>query len=375
MTRRRVIANVERLAALMDRDGLDAVVARSGTNFTYLAGYENTGTLARHLDFSDSPRAVFVVWPRYGEPVLVLNNIAASRARRDSWVTQIYEYRDYEESPNVAVVDVLVDLGLESRRIGFEPTFISASDWSEIQRLLSEAELSSCTELMNEVRWIKTAGEIALIREAARLLDEAYLEVFPTVCEGDSEREVHSRLVAACLHRGASWAHGILNSSRNSVLYGGESDFAFLHGDMLRNDYVLWYRGYPGHQSRVVVLGEPVRSVKETYQIVRDIYRNTVAQLRPGVIAGDIYRFAAEGFRSEGLLGMPAIAGHGVGPWWHQQPPFIVNSSEAVIEPGMVIALEPHVGSFHIQDMFLITESGAENLSPLFSTDEMLTVP
>ena len=50
-------ANVERLSALMDREGLTAVVLRSGTNFTHLAGFDYAGTLARHLDFSDSSRA------------------------------------------------------------------------------------------------------------------------------------------------------------------------------------------------------------------------------------------------------------------------------------------------------------------------------
>ena len=86
MNTEKSIANVERLHALMDRDGLSALVLRSGTNFTYLAGFDYAGTLARHLDFSDSPRGVLIVWPRSGAPVLVLNRFAVDRARRDSWV-------------------------------------------------------------------------------------------------------------------------------------------------------------------------------------------------------------------------------------------------------------------------------------------------
>ena len=61
------IANTQRLNALMDRDGLSAVVLRSGTNFTYLAGFDYAGTLARHLDFSDSPRGVLIVLAAFGE--------------------------------------------------------------------------------------------------------------------------------------------------------------------------------------------------------------------------------------------------------------------------------------------------------------------
>ena len=52
----KIIANVDRLDQLMDKNGFSAVVARSGKNFTYLAGFAYPGTLARHLDFPDSPR-------------------------------------------------------------------------------------------------------------------------------------------------------------------------------------------------------------------------------------------------------------------------------------------------------------------------------
>ena len=86
---RKVTANVPRLEALMARAGLDAIVARSGINFTYLSGLAYPGTLARHLELPDSPRGVFLVWPRQGDPVIVLNSIAEQLTRRDSWVGKI----------------------------------------------------------------------------------------------------------------------------------------------------------------------------------------------------------------------------------------------------------------------------------------------
>ena len=56
-----ILANVERLHRLMDEEGISAIVARSGKNFTYLAGFAYPGTLARHLEFPDSPREVMLV--------------------------------------------------------------------------------------------------------------------------------------------------------------------------------------------------------------------------------------------------------------------------------------------------------------------------
>ena len=368
------IANLERLHALMDRDGLSALVLRSGTNFTYLAGFDYAGTLARHLDFSDSPRGVLIVWPRTGTPALVLNRFAVDRARRDSWIDDIVVFDDYAESLYERTAGVLHDLGLASERVGFEKTVVSAADWTVLESALPAAEIIDCAPMMEEVRWIKTPGEVDRIREAARLLDEVYLDVFPTVRAGERECDLHARLVAGCLSRGANWAHGILNSSRNTVVYGGESSFEFRSGDVIRNDYVMWYRGYPGHQSRTVVIGEPSSDLLRRYEAVRDIYRATVAEARPGVRAGDVHRFAQEAFAEAGLDGRVAIAGHSVGAWWHQQAPYLVPACDTPIEAGMVLAFEPHVNELHLQDMYLIGEDRQENLSPLFATDTPLVV-
>ena len=374
MNTRKTIANVERLHALMDRDGLSALALRSGTNFTYLAGFDYAGTLARHLDFSDSPRGVLIVWPRSGAPVLVLNRFAVDRACRDSWVDDIVVFDDYGESLFERAARVLHDCGLANERVGFEKTVVSAADWAVLESALPAAEIVDCARMMEEVRWIKTPGEIERIREAARILDEVYLDVFPTVRAGERECDLHARLIAGCLVRGANWAHGILNSHRNSVVYGGESRFEFRHGDVIRNDYVMWYRGYPGHQSRTVVIGEPSSELVRRYEAVRDIYRATIAEARPGVRACDVHRFAQDAFTGAGIEGRVSIAGHSVGAWWHQQAPYLVPACETPIEAGMVLAFEPHVDEFHLQDMYLIGDDAQELLSPCFGTDAPMVV-
>ena len=94
-----MIANIDRLNQFMDEHDCAAVVARSGKNFTYLAGFTYPGTLARHLDFPDSPRGVLVIWPRTGDPALVVNDVAAPLAHRDGWIQNVQVYDGYSESP------------------------------------------------------------------------------------------------------------------------------------------------------------------------------------------------------------------------------------------------------------------------------------
>ena len=368
----KIIANVKRLHRLMDEEGVSAVVARSGKNFTYLAGFAYPGTLARHLEFPDSPREVLLVWPRHGDPVLVLNTYAAPLARRDSWLERVEVYDDYAESPYQRAVDVLGRLGLSGETIGFEKSYVSANRWEEIHALLPNARIVDSTDLMDRVRWIKTPEEVAALEAGAKLLDEAYLEVLPTVRPGDTERLVHSRIIESCIRRGANWAHGILNSSRNTVAYGGEGDITFEAGDIIRNDYVSYLNGYPGHQSRSVCVGTPSDEQKRVYQVTLDIYRGTIERCVPGARTSEIYHYANDRFHDAGFQGNVSLAGHGVGAWWHQQEPYMVPSSDRVLEEGMVVALEPHIGYWHLQDMVLVTSNGPRLLSPLISTDEMI---
>lgn len=373
-TKHQIIANVARLRERMDRHRLAAVVARSGQNFTYLSGLAYPGTLARHLDLPDSMRGVLLVWPRAGEPVIILNKIAEGLTRRDSWVKRIEVYDAYTELPYRRLACVLEDLGLGRERVGFEKNYVSAAHWEDVQRALPGLQMVDCTAMMDEVRWVKTEGEIARLKKGADLLDEAYLEVFAAIRPGDTERAVHSRIIASCLRRGAGWAHGILNSSTNLIPYAGESDTIFHKGDVVRTDYVAYVEGYPGHQSRNAVLGKPSADQQRDYRITRSIYGMTIDRCRPGTTAGDIYEFVVNEFAKHGWTYTTALVGHGVGCWWHQQEPVLARGSTVVLEEGMVLALEPHKDFWHIQDMVVVRERGPELISDKFPTDEMFVI-
>ncbi len=365
------LVNLDRMAAQMDAAKVDAVVARAGLNFTYLAGFAYPGTLARHVDLADSPRAVYVVWPRTGEPRIVTNAIAEGLARRDSWIEQFDVYEGYVEKPIDRLATVLATMGLAEATVAFETNYINAADWALLLKRLPKLHAVDSVELMDQVRAIKTPGEIAAFRHGAGVLDGAYLKHFPTVRPGMRERDLHAALVSECIVGGSEFTHGILNSSRNTVPYAGESDFAFAAGDAIRTDYVAYVKGYPGHQSRCAVVGRPTAEQKQQYRAIRDLYRAVNEQLSPGRTAGEVYQFVVEQFGAAGFAYRSMLAGHSVGAWWHQQEPVISRGNSRVLEEGMVIAMEPHVDHWHIQDMLVIRAGGPELLSTGFSTDEI----
>jgi Xaa-Pro aminopeptidase len=360
----------------MDRHRLAAIVARSGQNFSYLAGFGYPGTLARLLDFSDSPRGVMLLWPRHGEPTIILNGAAVAVTRRDSWIKSLRVYDAYVESPYALLCEIIREHGLDRERIGAEKDYVSARHWEEIHAALPNVDLVDCSEMMDRVRSVKTPGEITLLKRGADLLDDAYMEVFPTIRPGEMERDVHSRIVYACLRRGALWAHGMLNTNRNDAPFVGERENVIFEGDVVRNDYVsyLW-EGYPGHQSRTVVVGKPTAEQQRTYTALHAIYRRTIDRCRPGVLASEVYHFVVDEFGKQGWeYKLVPLCGHSVGSWWHQQEPILTHGRDVPLEEGMVLAIEPVHKYWHLQDMIVVRAKGPELLSNRFPTDSMFVV-
>jgi Xaa-Pro aminopeptidase len=360
--------NIKRLNDLMDREGLEALVVRSGENFTYLTGIVYPGTLGRHLDLTGSVRSPVLIWPRNGKPEVVLNDFALGYTRLVSDFAMTV-YLGYREQPYSKVAERLADLGI--RRAGVEFNYCPKRDYDILRTVAPNVDLVDAWSLLDEVRWIKTPSEVALLQEAADLLDDVYLEVLPTIHPGETERAVHARMMRSCIEKGFGWTHGILNSHRNEVMYNGESDFKIAAGDMIRTDYVAYLSGYPGHQSRNVVVGKPSSDMIMTYRKVREVYSILMERITPGAVVADLYNCVVQEFEKRRLKYASLLIGHSVGPWFHQQEPILRRGSSLKLADGMVLALEPYHGSYHIQDMVLVSETGCRLLSAKIATDEL----
>ena len=371
---RPIIANIARLHALMDRERLAALVLRGGQNIAYLAGIAYHGTLSRHLDLAASPRGVVLIWPRHAAPLLVVDVTAAGASERHSWIEELEVYNGYQEALFERVAKTLGTLGLSRERVGLDKNFIGAGYWESLAKAHPQMTMVDCNGLMEETRWIKTSAEVEMFRKGAKLLDDVFLEVLPTIRPGERETEVHGRIIGGCLARGAEFAHGIFNSHRNPVIYCGESSFVLEKGDIIRTDYLSYLDGYPGHQSRNAVLGKPSSKQQKDYADYYSIYRDTIDKLRPGQIAGDIYEQVVMAFDRIGWSYKVGLVGHSVGPWWHQQDPILCRGSRTPILAGMVLAMEPFVDHWHTQDMVLIKGTGAELLSADFDTSKLFVI-
>jgi Xaa-Pro aminopeptidase len=367
-------ANIDRLNSYMDRNGLAAVAVRTGVNFTYLAGMAMPGTLSRHMDIASTVRGFMVIWQRSKEPIVVVDAFAQKLVERESWIERVEVYQAYEDSLYGRVAELIEEAGLAKARIGFERDGLAAAHWDEIRAALPGLAMFDCSSMMDEVRWIKTQAEIDQQKQAADLLDEALGEVFPAIRPGDTEREVHARMIAALTRKGAGFVHGILNSSSNQVMYGGESDVAFRRGDFVRNDYLAYFNGCPGHQSRLAILGNPSPEQEAGYALTLEVHRKSMDKCRPGVTAGEIYEFVASEFGRRGIDYTASLVGHGMGPWFHQQEPVLRRNGETALEKGMILAIEPQRLHWHLQDLILVTDGTPQLISAKFSTDRPFVI-
>lgn len=376
MARREPLYNADELRRALETHELDVMIVRSGRNVAYLSGMTFPGTLGRLQDFAYSPRAAVLLWTRRGEPVLFVSAIARDLAERQSWVENLRSYTEYSESPFALSARLLQQQGLGHARIGIEYREIGAEHWDQIRAELPGAEFVDCTDLLESVRNIKTPGELQLIRQAAAIQDQAHLDVFGTARPGETERELHARMVAAMIANGADSAHGMLQASTNPVTYGGEGDVAINQGDAVRTDYVCYYQGYAANLSRMAVMGNPSADQARIYQTLVDVHRETIRTMfRPGVAARDVYNFVVERFRSAGYPEVASLVGHSLGVWWHQEEPMLVPTESRQLRPGMVLCLEPILNRFwHLQDEVLVTDTEPELISTLFNTDHLFVM-
>jgi Xaa-Pro aminopeptidase len=224
---------------------------------------------------------------------------------------------------------------------------------------------------MDAVRAIKTKAEIERLKEASVVLDTAFQDVFPTVRVGETEREVHARFCRRATELGASVVHGMMQASSNPVVYGGESDHRIELGDFIRTDYVAYVDGYASNLSRLLHAGKPTGKELDRYRAYLSVYQAAIDLLRPGAVGGEIHNKVRALLRDHGFAKGHALSGHGIGCWFHQQPPMLVDSSRDQLAAGMVVALEPISDFWTLQDQFLITDDAPVRLSDKFDLSEL----
>jgi Xaa-Pro aminopeptidase len=355
-----VRARIERLAELVGDRALDALIVgdlvRPGdsgkdemANLRWLSGFGGTSGVA----LVGPEVATFITDFRYVE-----------RAEHE---VDGFEFERAERQLLPTLAKRL------SNRVGFDEANTSVKVMRRLEELVGEGvELVPTAGLVEDLRRRKDENELAAIRAAAQLSDEAFERALEDGLAGRTEREVAAANAAAIREGGGEPAYpAIVAAGPNGALPHAEpSDREIRPGEFVVFDAGAEVDGYCSDCTRTFAAGAPGDEEREVYELVRRAQQAGLDATRAGEAAEDVDSaardlIAAAGHSEEFGHGL----GHGVGVEIHEAPR-LAQKSEDVLEAGNVVTIEPGVyvsGRFgvRIEDMVAVTDGGYDNFSGL----------
>ena len=301
--------------------------------------------------------------------MLVVCTIEESLARRDSRIPDIRGYVEFSRSPVDLIAEVVQEKGGTGGRIGIETQVLSVHYFRELERALPGATFKSADDFLAALRMVKQPEEIALLEKAALATDAAIRAAYEKGRAGISDTFIANALVSGIQFSGAdSIAFLTLGSGPSAALaHPAPMNRVLEAGDVVRCDVGGYYRGYYSDLARTAVVGKPTAEQADTYRRLWQIHEETIAAVRPGVTAGELFATCRAAFDRQGLqLNLPHI-GHSLGLGLHERP-MLTPFNETPLQEGMVLAIEPvHRFAdgtiFHVEDLVEVTADGRRVLS------------
>ncbi|WP_083774237.1 M24 family metallopeptidase [Ammonifex degensii] len=278
------------------------------------------------------------------------------------------------------VAELVKERGIGS--LGVEAHILTWAQWQALSEALPTIKLVPCRDVVEKLRLIKEPEEIGAIRQALALTEEGFRALLPELKAGMSEREWALKLEFYLRERGAeevAFPFIVASGPRSALPHGIASGKRIGPGDLVVIDIGIKLGRYCSDFTRTVVVGRPTPWQQELYRAVLEAQRAAIATVRPGIPAKEVDRAAREVLASYGygLEIFPHSTGHGLGLAVHEAPR-VGEGEETRLEPGMVITIEPGAylpgkGGIRIEDVVLVTETGAEVLT-ITPKEELLTI-
>ncbi len=257
--------------------------------------------------------------------------------------------------------------------VAFENDTIRYQSQIAIASLLPKrAKMEGTGPLVEELRMIKRPGEIANIRKAVTInslaFDTAMKHFKPRMTERDLAAEIEYQMRKLGAEKPAF--DTIIAFAQHSALpHAHPRDVKIDGNGLLLIDMGAFWSGYASDMTRMVHLGRPSQKTKAHYGAVLEALEAAEASVKPGIAAKKVDAVARQVLRTHGMDKLfTHSTGHGLGLEIHE-PPRVGRNMNTKLGAGMTITIEP--GAYvrgeqgvRIEDTILITESGAEILTP-----------
>jgi Xaa-Pro aminopeptidase len=330
----------------------DGYLVLSNTNITYLAGFSGASAL---------------LIPEKGESIVYVYGLNYEQAK-----SELSEFKVELVERGEKLMDKIAKQAKAFKTEKLAVDALNIESWRALSRLLGgEKMLAIDHSFIGELRKVKDANEIKLMRKAADLTSEGLRVAFGALAPGIKEYEVAAEIEYAMRKQGSYGTafETIVASGLSSAFpHGGCSNRKICEGDLVIVDVGATYKSYRSDMTRTFVAGKPSEKHKRIYQTVKTAQDKAFEAMKPNVKAKDVDGVARKiiedaGYGEYFVHGL----GHGVGLEIHE-PPILSPSSTDSLEVGNVVTVEPGIylvgyGGVRIEDTFLVQKNGAEKLT------------
>ena len=257
--------------------------------------------------------------------------------------------------------------------IGIEAEHLTVAEKKRLTGLLpSGVGLRDASTLVDRARMVKDDDELRLIRAAVRLGATLFDLALEVLKPGVKESQVAAEMEYAARKAGAeemSFPTIIASGARSALPHGRATEQVIAPGGFVVCDFGVILAGYCSDQTRTVWVGTPHEEARHAYEAVKEAQAAAIAAVRPGIRVAEVDAAARRVLQKTGLgRYFTHSTGHGVGLEIHE-PPRVAAGQEEVLQPGMVITIEPGVyfpekWGVRIEDMVAVNQSGCEVLTP-----------
>ena len=342
------------LAALLEADGLDALLVTSRPNIRYLSGFGGSAGVA----VATREGLLLVTDFRYDEQA---REESGAVARVEIEGTSVWD-RLFTELPSLGPLAT----------IGFEAQALSVKD-AERLSAGGKWKWKPTADLVERLRARKDPGEVAAIRSAAQLAAQALADTLRTVRAGQRELEIAGALEGA-LRRHGSEGHPfptiVASGPRSALPHAHTSGRVVAAGEWLLLDFGAVVDGYCADVTRTVVVGaRATEQQRALYELVQSAQRRAREGVRAGMSGRDADALARDPIEARGFgSAFGHSTGHGVGLEVHEAPRLARTAVEPLpqdavvtIEPGVYV---PGRGGVRIEDDVHLSADG-----PVLLTD------
>jgi Xaa-Pro aminopeptidase len=361
---------LERVRALMEEDGLDALVVRAPDNVLYLTNFWG-------MKGYDA-----CVFPRDGEPVLICLEASAEDAARTGWTSEVRYVRGYDpvdpRPPLARTLDAVVEAAHGYARVGLELSLgTQASDRmvgepTTFTRAWFDAfpDAADAAPLLARARAIKTEQELARLRIANEIAADAMEHVRGRLEPGMKESEA-AAIWQGYVHGQGTGRDDVELALPFSLVWAGKgiktftatADLPVVEGEPVLFEIWVCADGYWADHTKNLVVGPLKPEYAELEEHLMGVYESALEFVRPGASMAELDVLVRDrlGFEPSHPIC------HGVGARAHE-PPYPHRAGGGTFEEGMVLAVEPGVyweggGGLRVEDNFLVTPDGLEKLS------------